>query len=255
MEAEQRVRAFFTQHAQAYAVSTSHRQGADLEMLLQLLEPAGGQRALDVATATGHTAFRIAREVAEVVGLDFTPAMREPFERLAREQGIRNARFVVGDAQRLPFAGGTFDIVTSRRAPHHFPRVEGAMAEAARVLKAGGRLGIADMAPPEDPGALALHEALEKARDGSHVRAYTATEWRRLVEQAGLRLVRLDVEEEHMPWARWLYPVAPDGQEAARAEAILAGASPEAAAKVVEEHPDGRRFVKRRVVLVAEKGR
>lgn len=251
-EVKQRVHAFFSRHAEHYAASQSHREGADLDRLIALLHPMPGERALDVATGAGHTAFRLAGRVASVIGLDYTPAMGVPFRRLAREQGLQNVRFQVGDAERLPFASGTFDIVTSRRAPHHFPHLEQAVSEMARVLRPGGRLGVADMTAPDEAVARLLN-ALEMARDSSHVRACTPAEWRRMVEQAGLEVLALKIETEPMPWERWLSPRTPDGAEALAAERILHEAPADLARQVVEQRPEGRLFIKRRVVLVARK--
>lgn len=250
---KEQVKAFFSQHASAYAASSSHRSGADLELLIRLLDPKPHHLALDVATATGHTAHALAPLVAEVLGVDLTPAMQAQFEQGALERGVNNVRFQVADAEALPFADGSFDIVTSRRAPHHFPHIRQAVAEMARVLKPGGRLGISDMTAPELPAGAELLNALEIARDASHVRAYTLSEWRALAEGAGLRVLHLEVEEEPMPWIRWLYPVAADGPESRQADAILTAAPAEVAELVAKESPDGRMFFKRRAVMVAEK--
>lgn len=250
---KKQVKQFFSQHAAAYAASTSHKSGLDLERLLQLLAPRPEHRALDVATATGHTALTLAPLVAEVVGADLTPAMRPQFEQAAQERGVHNARFQVADAEALPFPDGSFDLVTSRRAAHHFPNIRRAMAEMARVLRPGGRLGISDMTSPLEPGGAEFNNALEIARDGSHVWAYTTEEWKALAEGAGLRVLHQEVEEEVMPWARWLNPVPADGPEAAEAEAVLARTPPEVARLVVSETSAGRMFHKRRCILIAEK--
>lgn len=251
-EVKQLVHAFFGRYAEHYAESHSHREGADLDRLITLLQPMPAERVLDVATGAGHTALRLAEHVGSVVGLDYTPAMRVPFERLARGRGLRNVRFQVGDAELLPFPDATFDIVTCRRASHHFPRVDQAVSEMARVLRPGGRLGIADMTALDEAVA-GLLNALEIARDSSHVRACTPAEWRHLVEQAGLEILTLEIEVEPIPWERWLSPRPPDGPEAAAAERALGEAPPEVARHIVEQRPEGRYFIKRRVVLVARK--
>lgn len=251
-EARRRVSAFFSRHAEHYAQSDSHREGRDLERLVELLAPGPEDRALDVGTGAGHTAFRLAPQVACVVALDCTAAMAVPFRRLAAEKGLDNVRFQVGDAERLPFADAAFDLVTTRRAAHHFPSVEAAVGEMARVLRPGGRLGVADMTAVDGAAARLLND-LELARDGSHVRALTPDEWRALVERAGMALLALEVQEDPTPWERWLSPLAPDGPEAAEAERILRHAPPHIARLVAEERPDGRWVVKRRVVLVARR--
>ncbi|NLG69838.1 MAG: methyltransferase domain-containing protein [Firmicutes bacterium] len=251
-EAKERVRGFFSQHAEHYARSESHGQGADLDRLVELLQPEPQEVALDVATAAGHTALRLALRARLVIGLDYTPAMGGPFRRLAAEKGLGNVRFQVGDAERLPFADASFDLVTSRRAPHHFPRVEQAVREMARVLRPGGRLGIVDMTAL-DPAQADLLNALEAARDDSHVRALTPDQWRAQAEAAGLTVTTLEVHVEPIPWERWLAPVPPDSPQAARADDILRQAPAALRSGLVEDRADGRWLLKRRVVMVARR--
>lgn len=247
------VQAFFSNAAAFYAHNPSHRQGADLHMLLRALAPARHEHALDVATAAGHTAHALAEHAAAVVGLDLTPAMQAEFERGAAARGLTNVRFQLGDAEALPFPDASFDIVTVRRAAHHFPNIDTALAEIARVLQPGGRLGIADMVAPDNPAGARLLNELEIARDSSHVRAYSAAEWRANVARAGLEIVSAEIEQERMSWTQWLKPRAADSPEAAAAGLAYMRAPAEARAYVASDGPDGRTFFKRRIVLVARK--
>ncbi|WP_324716786.1 methyltransferase domain-containing protein [Carboxydochorda subterranea] len=234
---KERVRSFFGRYAAHYGTSAGHRHGSDLERLIEMLRPRPGERALDVATGGGHTAFRLANHVAEVIGLDLTEAMRDPFERTAREHGLHNVRFHVGDAEHLPFEDGAFDVVVSRRAPHHFADIRRALAEMTRVLRPGGRLGIADMSPPEDPGAAALLNALELARDSSHARAYTPGEWRELVTRAGLEVTHLETVSADVPWEQWLAPISPDSPEGKAAARLIQQADAAVVGRIVSPRP------------------
>jgi SAM-dependent methyltransferase len=162
-------------------------------------------------------------------------------------------RFRVGDVDALPFPDGSFDLVTSRRALHHFPDPARALAEMARVLRPGGRAGFADMAVPENPEAAALFNSLERARDPSHARALSPGEWRGVVEGAGLRIATLDVLPDRVPWEKWLSPVAPGGPEDALARERLAGATEPARAEVAERDGANLFFLKIRVVVTARK--
>nr|WP_279232529.1 methyltransferase domain-containing protein [Thermus neutrinimicus] len=192
--------------------------------------------------------------VREVIGLDLTPAMAMPFAQAAHERGLGNVRFLVGDAESLPFPEEEFHLVTTRRAAHHFPHLPRALTEMARVLRPGGRLGIADMVAPENPEAAHLFNALEATRDNSHVRAYTVEEWLGLIGDVGLNLLHLEAFEEEVAWLDWLYPLDPEGWEAKRAEEVLAQAFPGTRSLVVREGPGGLTLIKRRMVLVALKG-
>ncbi|MFO7173131.1 MAG: methyltransferase type 11 [Bacillota bacterium] len=134
---------------------------------------------------------------------------------------------------------------------HHFPDVPRAVAEMARVLRPGGRLGVVDMVAPGDPDAADLFNALERARDASHQRALSRAEWQQVIAGAGLRILALEVQADPVPLEDWLYPVSPDGPEAARVAALLAAAPPALRAQVVEETGSGFLYRKHRVILVA----
>ena len=102
-------------------------------------------RILDVGCGTGRLALRLARELPEsrVVGCDFSRGMLAQ----ARARGGALA-LTHGDAQRLPFADGSFDAVVSTEAFHWFPDPEAALAGFQRVLAPRGRLLIAFVNPP-----------------------------------------------------------------------------------------------------------
>lgn len=114
----------FGKNAHQYAVSEGHAHGDDLDILIELLEPAPDMRVLDVATGAGHTAAAIAPLVASVVAIDLTAEMVHEAEQLFSRRGLRNAAARVMDAEALLFPDASFDAVTCRIAPHHFPNIE-----------------------------------------------------------------------------------------------------------------------------------
>src|SRR6516225_847812 len=138
----------FNADARKYAVSDVHRAGPSLPVLLDFAAPSREDYALDVATGTGHTALAVARRVKGAVGLDIASKMLEQARRLAIEQGISNCEFIEGSAEALPFPSGQFSLVTSRLAPHHFPRADVFLAEVQRVLARDGRFVMADQITP-----------------------------------------------------------------------------------------------------------
>lgn len=224
-----------------------------MERLLVLMAPAPWHRLLDVATGPGHTAMAFAPRVAEVVGLDLTPAMAAAFSREAAERGVRNARFVLGDAHNLPFSDASFDLVTCRRAAHHFVHVPAVLSEMGRVLKVGGRLGLADMTTPDEPAAATLFNDLERLRDASHQRAYAPRRWLEWCQREGLRVRRWEVDEERIALVDWLHPVPADRTMLRRLEERWAR-EPDAIVRQVLLQERGRWWLrKRRLVLVAER--
>jgi ubiquinone/menaquinone biosynthesis C-methylase UbiE len=171
--------------AAAYVTSRVHASGADLDWLVEAAALTGTQRVLDVATGGGHTAFALAPCAAEVVALDLTRPMLEAAQKEAVARGLSAIRFLQGDAQALPCEDASFEVVTCRHAAHHFPQVDRAVREWARVLKPGGRLLLVDSISPEEQEARALLHDIEVLRDPSHVRSHSLAQWLTLLGQAG----------------------------------------------------------------------
>jgi ubiquinone/menaquinone biosynthesis C-methylase UbiE len=111
-----------------------------------------GDVVLDVACGTGNAAIRAAEAGALVTGVDLTPELFEAARREAAEAGVR-AEWVQGDAEALPFADESFDVVLSTFGCMFAPRHRIAAAEMARVLRPGGRLGITAWTPEGGMGS------------------------------------------------------------------------------------------------------
>lgn len=249
---QESVRRQFGRRASAYAQSRSHASGDDLRRLVELLPQGKSLEALDVATGTGHTALALAAHVGSVIGLDLTPEMLREAEALAAQRGVQNVRFLTGDAAALPFPDHRFQIVTCRRAPHHFPDVGRFLAEVGRVLEPGGVFGLVDQTSPEAAAAQDLIESFEKLRDPTHVHALTPKEWRQALHDAGLHVRHLEITTEERYVDEYL-DVA--GVEPAVRQAIYAliEAAPRAAVEMNGfTRRDGRlMFDRRRVLAIA----
>jgi ubiquinone/menaquinone biosynthesis C-methylase UbiE len=115
--------------------------------------------ALDAGCGTGFLSFELAGRGHRVTGIDFAPAMLAEARRKAAERGV-SIRFEEGDAEQLPFAPGSFDLVVSRHVLWTLPHPEAAIDEWIRVLRPGGRLAVID--GQFDPGFL-VHQR-ENAR-------------------------------------------------------------------------------------------
>jgi arsenite methyltransferase len=125
-----------------------HPGGAQFtERLGRILDLEPDTRVLDVASGRGDGALVLAASFGcEVVGLDFGRRNVEAATKKARKLGLADkVAFYCGDAERLPFADGTFDAVVCECALCTFPDKPAAAAEFARVLKPGGRVGISDL--------------------------------------------------------------------------------------------------------------
>jgi ubiquinone/menaquinone biosynthesis C-methylase UbiE len=103
-----------------------------------------GLRVLEVSSGHGGGACYFARtyQPAEYVGLDLNP---EAIRHCQARHQAAGLRFEQGDAQRLPFADASFDVVINVEASHCYPDFPGFVGEVARVLKVGGRFCHADL--------------------------------------------------------------------------------------------------------------
>ena len=186
------------ERAQLYVDSEAHREGEDLDLLVEWAR--GARTALDVATGGGHVARRLREAGLEVVTSD-----------PARGMGPD----VIAPAEDLPFADNSFDVVTCRVAAHHFEDVAAAIAEMARVARDGVLL----------VDNLFLSDAVEEAerlRDPSHVRNYTEADWRGFLVGAGLRLEDFRRFDKPIALEPWLERTGCVGVEAARVCELLA---------------------------------
>jgi SAM-dependent methyltransferase len=98
-----------------------------------------GKRVLDVGSGNGYVLSRYARHGARVCGVDLTATAIDLCRRRFRLMNLPG-HFVVGNAERLPFADGSFDCVCSMGVLHHTPDTPKAVREVYRVLRPGGRL-------------------------------------------------------------------------------------------------------------------
>lgn len=192
----------FGARAEGYRTSAVHAAGPDLEQLLGWLSPAPGERALDVATGGGHVALALALTGVDVDACDLTPAMLAAAEALLAEHDC-TASFTVAEAEALPYADATFDLVTCRIAAHHFPDAQAFFEEVARVLKPGGRFGFQDQTLPPEPTSAVLTDVFERTRDASHNRSYSIDGWVTLIARAGLAVEHTEIVDKHHDFAEW----------------------------------------------------
>jgi SAM-dependent methyltransferase len=186
------------ERAEAYRQSREHREGWDLDVLVDWA--AGARTALDVATGGGHVARRLREAGLEVVSSDPAPGMRPD---------------VVCPAEDLPFADASFEVVACRLAAHHFVDVEGATREMARVAKELV-LVVDNLRIGDDD------EKASRLRDPSHVRNYSEDDWRELFAGAGLEIEDERVGERRIEFGPWLERTGCVGADAERIRELLA---------------------------------
>lgn len=203
--AKDRNRSQFGANAANYATSVVHAKGASLARLVEVVEPQAQWHSLDVATAAGHTAFAFAPHVSTVTATDLTPEMVELCAERAVELGHTNVTTKLADAESLPFEDASFDLVTCRIAPHHFPNPAKFVSEVARVLVPGGTLALVDNIVPNDDLAVAqFYNDWERRRDPSHVRCLSMAEWTSLIGDAGLVVRVAETAPKRMGYQMWV---------------------------------------------------
>jgi SAM-dependent methyltransferase len=101
-----------------------------------------GERVLDIACGTGNTAIVARARGAAVTGLDLTPELLAIARKRGVEAGYGDIKWMEGDAERLPFEDGVFDVVVSSCGLMFAPDQQQVASEVARVTRRGGRIAI-----------------------------------------------------------------------------------------------------------------
>jgi SAM-dependent methyltransferase len=186
----------WSERAQAYVESDTHREGSDLDLLVSWAE---GKTGLDVATGGGHVARRLREDGFQVTTLDPAPGMRAD---------------VLAPAEHIPFAEDSFDTVVTRIAPHHFSDIRTAVGEMARVAR---RVVLIEDTLYDSEEV----EEAERLHDPTHVRSYSEQEWRSFLEEAGLAVEDVELQAKGRDFGAWCDRTACVGAERERVRELL----------------------------------
>jgi len=116
------------------------------ERLCEAVDPSSGWKVLDVAAGNGNAALAAARRGCEVVATDYVERLLDRARRRADADGLALTT-KVADAEDLPFADGTFDAVLSTVGVMFTPDPHRAAKQLVRVVRPGGRIGLANWTP------------------------------------------------------------------------------------------------------------
>jgi len=123
------------------------------EQLCEALDLRAGAKVLDVAAGNGNATLAAARRWCEVTSTDYVPALLERGRARAAAEGLV-VEFQEADAEALPFADQSYDVVLSTFGVMFTPDQETAAAELIRVCKPGGKVGLANWTPESFVGQL-----------------------------------------------------------------------------------------------------
>src|SRR6185295_11880279 len=116
------------------------------EELCEALDVRSGQKVLDVAAGNGNVSLAAARRWCDVTATDYVPALLERARERAAAERL-DITFREADAEALPFPDSSFDVVVSTFGVMFTPDQEMAASELTRVVKSGGKIGLANWTP------------------------------------------------------------------------------------------------------------
>jgi arsenite methyltransferase len=157
-----------------------------------------GETVVDLGSGSGMDSFLAARQTGEsgrVVGIDMTAAQLAKARRLASEHGMANVEFVEAHIEQLPLPNASADVVISNGVINLAPDKAAVFAEAARVLRPGGRLALADIVTSTQlPVGVTCDASLWAACIGG---ALQRDDYREAIEAAGFELDGLEENDRY----------------------------------------------------------
>jgi ubiquinone/menaquinone biosynthesis C-methylase UbiE len=194
----------FARTAEAFSKTAVRDTPEVLAEKVEFAKPLPTDVALDVACGPGAYSLALASRVKFARGIDITTEMIHRARAFQAEQQIANAAFDCGEAEALPYADDTFDLVTCQMSFHHMPKPEAALAEMVRVAKPAGRIVVIDTLAPESDEKFELHNAIEESRDPSHTSALRLTTFLTMFDNCGLEILRQSLKRRQRSFNHWM---------------------------------------------------
>ena len=193
------VRESFTTQATAFAANPWVSDERRIDRLVSAARLTGAERVLDIATGPGYIAEAFAKNSREVLGMDLTEAMLAIACARTEEHGVKNISFHAGDAQKLPFDEGEFDVVVCRLALHHVQQPAKVVSGMSRVCRRDGIVLVEDIYASEHSARAAYQDRWEIMRDPSHVRTLPLSELLHLFHDGRLEIETVSTADDLCP--------------------------------------------------------
>ncbi len=211
-------------HQRIYDAAPDHEDASSpwYRLVREHLGPVSGLRILEVACGRGGFVRELARAGAHVTGCDFSSAaLRAAATKVFNSNGRPAlAVLVQGDAQSLPFADNSFDVVVSCETIEHLPQVQAAAAEMFRVSRPGGKLFLTT---PNYFNFMGLYEIYAHFRHPARKddQPFDRRQWfpqvHKWIRQAGWTILYTDGTVHQFPFIPGRNPVRWEALEANRA--------------------------------------
>jgi len=211
----QAVQEQFTRTAEAFAKFATRDTPEVLAERVEFAELRLHEFLLDVACGPGAFVLAAAPYVQFARGVDLTAEMLRQARGFQAERGIANAAFDLGEAEKLPYAGGSFDLVSCQFAFHHMPRPEATLEEMCRVMKPEGRILLVDSVGPEDTAAGEPHNEIERLRDPSHTSTLSRPQFLEMFAARDLSVQKQRILDRPRSFNQWMLRAGHDRSSAA----------------------------------------
>ena len=209
-------------HRRIFDADPSHADASSpwYQLVSEYIGGIAGLRVLEVACGRGGFVRQLANAGAHVIGCDFSSAaLRTASTKLRATEERPEATLIQGDAQNLPFADNSFDLVVSCETIEHLPDVESAVRGMHRVTRPGGKLFLTT---PNYANFMGLYALYSRFRHPSREddQPFDRRQWfpqiLRWVRQAGWTVLRTDGTVHQFPFLPAHNPIRWKGLESNR---------------------------------------
>tara|TARA_A100001037_G_C15152025_1_gene639965 strand:- start:7502 stop:8269 length:768 start_codon:yes stop_codon:yes gene_type:complete len=194
----------FGTNAEAYAQSSVHVRDDSLDIIENMLSGHYFKTSVDVGTGAGFTALSISRFSQTVIASDPTRPMLNQTIKACLYTNATNIFAIQNVAEKIPLMSDSIELVTCRKAGHHFPEFSQYIKECARILKPGGIMILADSISPEDDHLDHWLNEIEEERDPSHIRNRRISEINGLINEYGFNTQTSQLTRIHLVFSSWV---------------------------------------------------